>query len=520
MDHSELPVGSILCFSVDDLDPFYYSSWRLCLGDQMNKTRYPDLFNAIGYSNGSSASDPDIFYLPNLQGSFLRGVDETGAVDKDAKSRVTVSGQPAPFLPGSVQGFATAMPTTGLQVAIGALPTDYSIVDSGEGPVAYKMMGWNSGIVPFTVFCPDAETVPVNTYMQFIIKVAPGNILPIGSIIPYAGTGVASPDPSHGLWSVCEGAKEVIDSKAFKSLYGVTGARYGITADQSRFYLPDLQGSFIRGVDVNGNKDKNGNRTQPPGLLGVKGAVAGSTQLFGTGTGVNPIVVNLPHYPLDTSGPVFMGEGQYNVRGDDIINEQTWKGGDSETRPVNVYVQFLISLAERDPSGARMAPVGSIIAIPGAGKPDTKFWRRCDGSVVMRKDLPELFAAFNDTKGPIWGSTKDDNFSVPDMRGYFLRGVDNTDPAQPGRDPDRAHRTSFAGGTTGTGSVQGFATSTSRMSINAPVPTRHWQNMLGISFNITQYNRSPHDCYVTGGDSETRPINLAVEFYVKCFSGS
>jgi hypothetical protein len=118
MDPSELPVGSIVCLSVDSVPTSLGSTWRLCLGDQMNKTQYPDLFNAIQYSNGSSPGDPNIFFLPNLQGYFLRGVDETGKVDVDAKSRTTPTGQPAPFLPGSIQGFATAMPKNAVTVQV------------------------------------------------------------------------------------------------------------------------------------------------------------------------------------------------------------------------------------------------------------------------------------------------------------------------------------------------------------------------------------------------------------------
>lgn len=44
----------------------------------------------------------------------------------------------------------------------------------------------------------------------------------------------------------------------------------------------------------------------------------------------------------------------------------------------------------------------------------------CDGSAVSRTTYPELFAAIGTTWGAGDGST---TFNIPDLRGYFLRGV-------------------------------------------------------------------------------------------------
>src|SRR5579859_4267986 len=93
-----LPVGSILSFAVDTLPPGYSDVWRLCHGGQLSKVDFPDLFRVIGYTYGSDVNDDKIFHLPNLQGYFLRGVDETGKVDVDADKRRSVKDAPAPFL--------------------------------------------------------------------------------------------------------------------------------------------------------------------------------------------------------------------------------------------------------------------------------------------------------------------------------------------------------------------------------------------------------------------------------------
>lgn len=69
----------------------------------------------------------------------------------------------------------------------------------------------------------------------------------------------------------------------------------------------------------------------------------------------------------------------------------------------------------------------------------------CDGSAVSRTTYSALFAALSN--GAIWGTGDGSTtFRVPDMRGLFVRGVDQGS----GRDPNAASRTATAtGGATG-----------------------------------------------------------------------
>jgi microcystin-dependent protein len=510
-----LPVGSILAYAADTLDATLSTHWQFCQGGQMNKAQYPDLFAAIGYSNGSGA-DPNIFYLPNLQGYFLRGVDETGNVDVDAGSRITPSGAPAAYLPGSVQAYATAPGS--LQVGIPYLPTGYNLIDEGGiGPAAYMMMAWNPGAIDFPLyFGGSKESVPVNTYMQYVIKVLPTVAIPIGSVMSYGGTGTQSPDPDDGLWAPCEGDFVRTSSRIYESLYGVIGGRYGMSTDLSQFKLPDLQGMFIRGVDINAGRDKNGNRIPPPGLPQGPTTVAGSTQSFGTGQATTPLLATLPHYPIGASIEVYETDGYDNVRGDWNSTAQNWTQGDLETRPVNANVQFFASLMTQQLS-SDIIPVGTIIAIPGQGIPNRNYWLRCNGSSVLNTAYPQLFTACS----TLWGTADAEHFNLPDLRGRFLRGVDNAIKGASGVDPDRFNRKSLypGGSTLGTGSYQSFGTNFSSASININVPTRHWQNAAtAVGPPVTAYNSGSVTCSVNGGDKETRPTNLAVQFYIKCTS--
>ena len=102
---------------------------------------------------------------------------------------------------------------------------------------------------------------------------------------------------------------------------------------------------------------------------------------------------------------------------------------------------------------ARMAengvPVGTIVAYGGDKNNVPAGWFLCDGTSYSQTTYPQLYAVI----GSAWGTTGS-SFNVPDLRGRFLRGVDEA----AGRDPDKATRTaSNTGGNTGNlvGSVQG-----------------------------------------------------------------
>ncbi|KAG9959555.1 hypothetical protein KCU61_g7361, partial [Aureobasidium melanogenum] len=516
MDVDSLPVGSILAYPVDALDSAISPYWRLCQGSAMSKTQYPELFDAIGYCNGSSIGDPDVFYLPNFQGCFLRGVDDSGQVDKDKDSRISANGQKAQQLAGSIQGSATARPS-GLALSIPFLPHGLHHINHDAGPLAYMMMEYNPGFDDFALQFPNQETVPVNMYMQYIIKIKPSAAIPVGGIISYAGQASQAPDPEDHLWVPCEGAHYRTSSRAFKDLFNLLSTRYGLSVDGSEFYLPDLQGLFIRGVDINTGRDKNGNRNQPPGFKGRPGSVAGSTQAFGTAQANNPLTARLWHIGHGATDEVLEVAGYYNVRGDNNTSEQHWSGGDSETRPVNAYVQFLMAI-QGDVDTEDMVPVGTVIGIPGEKAPNAAYWKLCDGSYITRAEFPQ----YAQVCGSIWGASDKDHVCLPDLRGMFLRGVDNNISGPGGVDPDRLQRRpprprlSTPGQSTGIGSIQDAATSTVDVHVNISLPTRHWMNAAtAVGDNAESYDSELTPCDISGGDTETRPINIAVRYYIK-----
>lgn len=76
-----VPVGTVVtfAFAATNLPP----GWLLCDGSKFDNNTYPDLYQLLGNSN----------ILPDLRGYFLRGLDPTGNIDPDGKSRSLLSVQ-------------------------------------------------------------------------------------------------------------------------------------------------------------------------------------------------------------------------------------------------------------------------------------------------------------------------------------------------------------------------------------------------------------------------------------------
>lgn len=176
---------------------------------------------------------------------------------------------------------------------------------------------------------------------------------------------------------------------------------------------------------------------------------------------------------------------------------------------------------------ADSVPTGTMLWY-GSGTAPTGYLNG-DGSAVSRTTYSSLYAVFGDAFGEGNGTT---TFNLPDCRGYFVRGFDNT----AGNDPNSGTRTAMAtGGNTGDaiGSIQADATALPTNSFSTG--TNIGDHTHGVSIasaaggsavfpapgngadsgsdSTTTTVSSNHSHNVTGGgDSETRPLN----FYMNC----
>lgn len=188
------------------------------------------------------------------------------------------------------------------------------------------------------------------------------------------------------------------------------------------------------------------------------------------------------------------------------------------------------------PFAVNTVPVGTVL--PYAGDKDNvpKGWLLCTGASVKQSDYPDLYKVIGTYYGK--GSASGE-FNLPDYQGRFLRGVDHTGKV----DPDIASRTTNNnnGGNTGksaykVGSMQGYSSSLPNNPIKLQDTGAHTHKVKSMDAATLAYGSSGktqniwypygggsqgtsqdgvHTHNVTGGDKETRPTNVYVNFIIK-----
>jgi microcystin-dependent protein len=68
-----------------------------------------------------------------------------------------------------------------------------------------------------------------------------GYVMPVGAVLPYAGTGVPSG------WLLCDGSP--VSRSTYATLFGVIGVQYGAGNGSTTFNLPDLRGRVVVGYN-------------------------------------------------------------------------------------------------------------------------------------------------------------------------------------------------------------------------------------------------------------------------------
>jgi microcystin-dependent protein len=162
--------------------------------------------------------------------------------------------------------------------------------------------------------------------------------------------------------------------------------------------------------------------------------------------------------------------------------------------------------AQGDPGSSGLsAPTGAVVAFAGATPPTG--WLLCDGSAVSRTTYVGLFGVIGTAWGTGDGST---SFNLPDMRGRFLRGVDNGT----GRDPDGATRTATNGGNAGdqVGSNEGDAfRSHAHSFLEQPAVS----GVGGIASGGNFWGNGSATTTANAGGTETRPVNVNVHWIIR-----
>ena len=172
-----------------------------------------------------------------------------------------------------------------------------------------------------------------------------------------------------------------------------------------------------------------------------------------------------------------------------------------------------------------IVPPGTVVVYMGDVAPEG--WELCHGQAVSRTDpkYVALEAVIGDDRFGI-SSIPQTHFRLPDLRGFFLRGVDGPDGTSADRDPDSeassnngADGKRFAigpGGATGkaVGSVQIDAFKRHDHETTVMVADNNIDGVDSTTTHSGEHHNESASTTLTGAD-ENRPINIYVNYIIK-----
>ena len=146
-------------------------------------------------------------------------------------------------------------------------------------------------------------------------------------------------------WELCDGRMLDKNNPRFRQLFEAIGTVHGGDANPN-FQLPDYRGLFLRGTDRNAGRDRDSANRRSPGQnnTGNGGALVGSVQDDAFAQHSHTI----PGFHLEADGGSgFDGAGMdtNSNRNHPMTHDYGTSGvGGTETRPKNVYVNYIIKL--------------------------------------------------------------------------------------------------------------------------------------------------------------------------------
>jgi microcystin-dependent protein len=153
--------------------------------------------------------------------------------------------------------------------------------------------------------------------------------LPIGTIVPFTDGNSVPPN-----YVLCDGS--AVSRSTFAALFAIVGTQWGEGDGSTTFHLPDLRGRFLRGRDAGSGSDPEAGSRTSSNTGGNTGDLVGSYQGDQFQSHTHP--QNRGSY----SGPV--NDNPAGWEADFEAGSVTGFTGGNETRPKNVYVNFIIKV--------------------------------------------------------------------------------------------------------------------------------------------------------------------------------
>lgn len=185
----QAPIGTVLALPAFADKSTILPNWKVCDGSPLERTSYSELYEVIGNLWGTPT--PTAFSLPDLQGTFLRGISNSSGRDPDQASRTRrLNGVGTSTDSGTYQASATARPNSSFVTDDESAHTHLDpTYNNCAGP--YELAGSSAGIphwgadfgaqaAPTSAGTPhfhtvtrggDAETRPINASVIWIIRV-------------------------------------------------------------------------------------------------------------------------------------------------------------------------------------------------------------------------------------------------------------------------------------------------------------------------------------------------------------
>lgn len=544
-----MPIGAVTAFAGDLanntlLKKITDAGWLICDGSSYDQTAFPELFKAIGTVNGGDSTN---FNVPDLRNRFLRGTARRSTIDPDsATRRAAAPGGATGNNTGTLQGAATGIPNN--KWVLEAAGRHSHQIDGLTPKTAPAYQGQQFKMARSTkpgetnhggahlhqLAGFDPITAPIHMALYYIIKASEpvqiAGTTPAGAIVGFAGPMVDAPMN----WLKCDGA--AYPDYQHIALFNVVGYNYGaslgtIVAIQT-WRVPELRGYFLRAAGYDTNRDPDASRRHPSNDaeegISNKGNRIGTMQNYATasprtlsvGLAGNHFhdVANLPtesrhcSYTIGNQSSCVKWANEVTISSEEGNHNHTVTGGDKETRPENIAVDFLIA---RDYLPQSAAPIGTVMAFGGEVKHyhildslERSGWLFCNGDSLDKNAFSALFEVI----GAMYGES-DNKFYLPDLRGYFIAGAGKV-----------AVGTQMKTSTTGN-AVNALITTTDGDHTHSidHVPTESHVINLVASVELASHNpdsgrtaaAGDHTHPISGGDAESRPVNVYVNYIIR-----
>ncbi len=224
------------------------------------------------------------------------------------------------------------------------------------GGSAFQLMGTSQLMsVPYALYAEkskkalnDNDTSATNalqnlTLVGNTLSISNGNsvnlgVIPSGCIMSYAGA------TTPAGWLICDGS--AISRTTYSNLFANIGTAYGSGDGTTTFNLPDLRGRFLRGVDGTAGNDPDKSTRIASNIGGNTGNNIGSLQSDTLQTHNHNLIISTSGGGQIAQATSFLAGGTSSlwIPTNGYLNNTvsiSSKGG-NETRPVNVYVNYII----------------------------------------------------------------------------------------------------------------------------------------------------------------------------------